>query len=124
MKSTGSREEQVQRSRSALAEVIGAGNVSDELREQASTMNLKLDVYLPTSMAELAQHCADHVGRFPNSKLHVDLMKSLVASVVKGLTSEQAIPKLEELKQAGIEQLNQAVDAKIAELQKQTSATN
>ncbi len=122
MSSDGSREERTQIARAALNAVV-VSDAPEELREQASSMNLKLDIYNAQPMADLVRDVAEHLARFPESKLQAALMQSLVAAVAKGQSDEQALARLEELKQSGVVPLAAAAEARIGELHKQSKTT-
>jgi hypothetical protein len=114
----GNKEERAQKSRDALSQAMYAGDAPEELREQATTMNIKLDLYIGSTMTELGQHLADYVARFPNSKTQADFIRTVVTAATKNQSDEGAIAHLEELKQCGTPQVISAADQRIAELKK------
>jgi thiol-disulfide isomerase/thioredoxin len=117
MASGGSREENTQKARAVLAEVVSAGDASEELREQASTMNLRLDIYNAQPATDLARDVAEHLQKFPNSQLNASLMVSLILGVTRGQTEEQAIAALQPLKDCETAPLAAAAATRIAELE-------
>jgi thiol-disulfide isomerase/thioredoxin len=103
MSDVDNREQGTKTAKAALAEVLTAKDVPLDLREQASLMNFKLDVFNHVPLSDLAKDLSDHNKAFPKSTSTASLARGIVQQVVDGQqslgrTEEQVIARLRELK--------------------------
>ncbi|HTQ40298.1 MAG TPA: TlpA disulfide reductase family protein [Pirellulales bacterium] len=91
-------EQGIKTAKAALAEVLAAGDAPPQLKEQASTLNLQIDILSHAPLADVAKSFSAHVKAFPNSTANAGLAQSIVQLAGRGQMDEAAIARLRDLK--------------------------
>src|SRR5262249_49965537 len=111
------REQATKAAKDSLAEVIAAKNAPENLREQASVMNVKLDIFNHVPLTDLIKSVSEHIKAFPKSQMNAGLAQGVVVAATLGQSEEQAIASLRQLKADSTGQVAAAAATRMAELE-------
>jgi thiol-disulfide isomerase/thioredoxin len=104
--------------KAALTEVIAAPDATPELHEKAAIMNLQLDMHDRLPVEQLAKNYAEFVQAFPKSTARGVLAEKIIELAAGNDISEQALARLQKLKDSSDGLLAMILSVKISEMQK------
>jgi thiol-disulfide isomerase/thioredoxin len=100
-----------------LSEVLAAKDAPEELREQASVMQLQLSLQGNLSREELIKLATNHITNFPKSTVNDAVGRVVITKLTEGKDEEQSIALLQELKSNPVAPLAAAAAKRIEQLE-------
>ena len=100
-----------------LSEVLAAKDAPEELREQASVMQLQLSLQGNLSREELIKLATNHITNFPKSTVNDAVGRVVITKLTEGKDEEQSLALLQELKSNPVAPLAAAAAKRIEQLE-------